>query len=277
MKNKRILALTAVTLLAGLTAFAQKKTQACPSVRECLENGIEFILKAEEIGRVQGDTTHYVAQGACSDGVNVYFTLRTKGNDSAVIHKYSLSPFEFVACSEPIACHHANDITWCDATGTLVVAHGGPTKMLTIVDASTLKEIRKQPLAYNCGAISYCSARGQYVASSGAGSYRIADADFNDISGEVVRAKVEGKTAQGNGNDGTFIYFPMSGQRRPVMDVFRWDDGSHVATLDVPVPLEIESCFVTGGRYFAVFYGGKDFKGAILYELPPARASKNKK
>ena len=275
MKTTGILAFAAVMLLSGLSVFAKKEKSSCPSIKRCLDRGIEFTLKAEEIGRVQGDTTHYVAQGACTDGRNVYFTLRTKGNDSAVIYKYRLSPFKFIAKSEPIACHHANDITWCDASGTLVVAHGGPTKMLTIVDASTLKEIGKQSIAYNCGAISYCSARGQYVASSGAGAYRIADADFNDVSGEVVRAKVEGKTAQGNGNDGTFIYFPMSGQGRPVMDTYRWDDGSHVATLDVPVHLEIESCFVVGDRYFAVFYGGKAFKGAILYELLPERAFKN--
>ena len=275
MKTTGIFALAAVMLLSGITIFAIKEQSSCPSIKRCLDRGIEFTLKAEEIGRVQGDTTHYVAQGACTDGRNVYFTLRTKGNDSAVIYKYRLSPFKFIARSEPIACHHANDITWCDASGTLVVAHGGPTKMLTIVDASTLEEIGKQPVAYNCGAISYCSARRKYVVSSGAGAYRIADDGFNDISGEVVRAKVEGKTAQGNGNDGTFIYFPMSGQGRPVMDTYRWDDGSHVATLDVPVPMEIESCFVIGGRYFAVFYGGNAFKGAILYELLPERAYKN--
>ena len=246
------------------------------SVRKCLDGTMSYSIGTELVGHAEGDDTYWVAQGACSDGEYVYFSLRTvstAAEQRVTIYKYRLSPFELVAKSDPIDCGHANDITYCDANNTLVHAHGSTeSKILTIIDAGTLAvKTQSKSISFNCGAISYNSSKGKYVISSGKEAFRITDSSFGEL-GLYYRTDASEKTAQGNGNDDGYIYFPMSGTTTEI-EVYDWN-GQYVTRIGLPISNEVESIFSVGERLFAVFFAGTSVKGAYLYELIPSMTYK---
>ena len=254
------------------------------SVTQLLDKGTAFSLTASLVGKVvPQDSDHWVAQGGATDGTYAYFSLRTStsaGDDAAqrvVIYKYRLSPFEFVAKSEPIACGHANDITYCSAGKLLVHAHGsGQSKILTTIKASDLAvDTQSVSIESNCGAISYNESEDQYLMSSGKSAFWIADSSFKKLRAHNRSDESDG-TAQGNGCDGKYAYFPMSvsGDTSTVpteIEVYNWS-GKYVSRLYVHTDtksLEIESLFFAGDKMYGAFFPGSSVKGAYLYELVP--------
>ena len=254
------------------------------TVAQLIDKGKSFSLTASLVGKVTPqDSDHWVAQGGASDGEYVYFTLRTStsvGEDAdqrAVIYKYTLSPFEFVAKSAAIACGHTNDITYNPNDKTLVIAHGNKqSKVLTTVNASDLTvHTQSVSIESNCGGISYNSSKKQYLMNSGKANFWIADLSFKKL---FVYNRTDGSeaTSQGNGCDGTYAYFPMSvsGNTSVVpteIEVYTWD-GKYVRRLYVYTDtksLEIENVFFANDKMYGVFFPGSSVKGAYLYELVP--------
>lgn len=241
----------------------EKKT-----MRELLNANVNFGLTPRKIGDVPPQGDCYVAQGAASDGTYVYFVLRNSGDTKAVILKYTLDPFKLVATSESFNGGHCNDLTYYDKDNYVVLAHGqSQGKILTMIDASTLKVVKDVNISVGSGAISYDKTLDRYAISQGGSSLHVALSNFS-VQNSYTRTDDTGYTAQGMGSDDSYVYFPMSGSTDNVIVVYDWK-GHYKRQIKLPVALESESMFSIGDRYFVCFYVGGSQKGASLYEIFP--------
>lgn len=239
-----------------------------PGITEMVEKGSVFELEAEFVGHVMEVGDCYVAQGAASDGKNAYFVLRNSTDDGAVILKYSLSPFKVLDCSEKFNGGHCNDLTYNSKTKKVVLAHGQTEgKILTMIDAETLKVEGNVNITVGSGAITYNTARDRYAISQGGTTLHFADGSLKTLSSHT-RTDNTGYTAQGMGSDDKFIYFPMSGSKDNKLVVYDWD-ARYIMTLTVPVAMESESMFCVNGDHYVCFYCGGSRKGADLYRILP--------
>lgn len=237
-------------------------------ITEMVEKGQPFELEAEFIGHVMEVDDCYVAQGAASDGKNAYFVLRNSSDNGAVILKYSLSPFKVLDCSERFDGGHCNDLTYNDKTGKVILAHGQTQgKILTMIDAQTLRVEGNVDITVGSGAITYNASRDRYAISQGGTTLHFADGSLKALSSHTRTDKI-GYTAQGMGSDDKFIYFPMSGSGDNKLVVYDWD-ARYIMTLTVPLAMESESMFSVNGEHYVCFYCGGSKKGADLYRILP--------
>lgn len=207
-----------------------------------------------------------VAQGAASDGTYAYFVIRHTKDEGAVVYKHRLDNGERVAQSEVIQVGHGNDATFDTKNNRLIVAHGqSQGKMLTIIDPDTLKVVKVINIPAGAGAISYSVEKDRYAISQGGSTLHFLDADFKLIK-SYSRKKNSSYTAQGMGSDEDYVYFPMSGSKDNVIEVYSWG-GEYVTTIKVSDSHESESLFWVNDTYYISYYKGASNSGAHLHRL----------
>ena len=207
----------------------------------------------------------YVAQGAATDGKYAYFLLRSKDELRSVICKYDMDTREKVAVSEPFYAGHGNDMTYDSARGQLFVVHGQSEGLiLTVVDAGTLEvKTLKFVIDYGAGAITYSQKRNAFCVSQGGSTLHYLDSDFKRTLYKD-RPRSKNYTPQGMGSDEDYVFFPMSGAKDNILEVYDWE-GNSAGTVKINMSEESESMFWTGGSYYVNFYAGRN--GAVLYKL----------
>lgn len=241
-------------------------------VARLLTSGHPFTVKAEQVGSCPGSGTCNVAQGAASDGKNVYFVLRDKNDENGMIFKYTLNPFKFVANSAAYKCYHANDMTFDTAHNRALAIHAsGDQGGITAFDGNTLSPTEIHT-SLGIGGITYNAKRNVYGITQGGTKYQIADADFNKTA-DYGRSdgRTGSYTAQGMGSDDSYVYFPMSPKSGVSTDnvlvTYNWS-GNYVGDIHIDLSIESESMFYAGGEYYVNFYAGSG-KGALLYRIRP--------
>lgn len=253
----------------------KKEEENRTQIWELLDQGkTDIQLDYTYLGNVPRDGDHYVAQGAASDGKYVYFVLRDKNDEEAVIVKYTLDPFKSVSVGPVFNGGHCNDLTFDTKNNWIVLAHGqSQGKTLTLLDPSTLKVIRDITITVGSGAITYNTKRQNYAISQGGTTLYVADNDLKVLH-SYGRTDKTGYTAQGMGSDDNYIYFPMSnGKTDNLLVTYRWN-GVHVADLKLKIAKESESMFWVNGKYYVCFYDSDNTnKGAALYEVFPKISS----
>ncbi len=204
-----------------------------------------------------------VGQGAASDGTYVYFALRNSDDTGSVICKYRLDNGTFVSKSDVLDLGHANDMTYDTVKRQLVVAHGGSEgQILTLVDPDTLAFIKDVRITHGAGAITYSVARGTYAISQGGSTLHMLTAELKHTK-SYSRITDTGYTAQGMGSDESYIYFPMSGEKDNILQVYSWG-GNYATTITIPIAMESESMFWVNDTYYVSFIKSGN---TMLYRL----------
>lgn len=248
--------------------FDPPEPETTPMISDFLKAGESFSIKPVFIGDVPPVGNCYVAQGAASDGTYAYFVLRNSGDTEAVILKYTLEPFQFVAKSDIFNGGHCNDLTYYDPDRKVILAHGQTEgKILTKIDAETLKVDGNVNITVGSGAITYNAKSARYAISQGGSTLHITRGDFSVIK-SYSRSDNTGYTAQGMGSDDDYVYFPMSGSSDNLLVTYDWS-GKWIKNITVPVKAESESMFSVNGKYYVCFYISK--KGAALYQIIPEK------
>lgn len=224
-----------------------------------------------------GKTTFGTAQGICTDGEALYFTIRNSDDSSGIVVKTDMKGNE-LNVSAPVDLGHANDMTYDSLHHRLVIAHGSSQKntvdgndngrRLSFLDADTLRLLYTKknvlPKGYAAGAITYLAATDTYFISRGGSAFRLANITTDyQITGLLnpgrASREAEGSTsyvAQGMGTDGRYIYFPMSGETDNILVVYTLD-AQYVQTISIPTEMESESlCFVGDNMYICYNSGG---------------------
>ncbi len=260
------------SLLNGKDLIVPKNLNAKESsdnpqmIARLIKSGDDFELEASQLFSCSGGDGLTIAQGAAGDGTYAYIVMRNSADDQARIYKYSLSSYSQLDSSPIFNGGHCNDMTFDDAKGQLIVAHGQTQgKILTPVTAKTLTPLTDINISVGSGAITYNSSRGNYAISQGGKTLYITDGDFNVLKSSN-RTDGSSYTAQGMGSDDEYIYFPMSGSSDNVLIVYSWDC-KYITTLTLPVAMESESMFYAAGRYFVNFY--QSGSGAVMQEIKP--------
>ena len=93
----------------------------------------------------------------------------------------------------------------------------------------------------------------------------ILDADFNLLQ-SYSRQTNSGYTAQGMGSDEDYVYFPMSGGRDNILEVYSWD-GSYVTTIHIDQSIESESMFWVNDTYYVSYNRGSASLSAPLHRI----------
>ena len=256
---------------ADLSEFLEKHKDDEPSIDKStfayfLSVGKDFKIKCEQIGSVPAIGDCSVAQGAVGNGNNAYLALKDAGDTKTIIVQYTISPFQLVAQSAPFNGQHSNDLAYCDPENMILVSHSSGSAM-TSIDASTLKVIKEN---FNCGinnsAVSYNAKRDRY-AYTGGKAINISTRDFV-LENKYDRSDATGYTTQGMGSDNEYLYFPMSTSGGNKMVIYNWE-GKLIKIIDIPVTIEAETMFVTGGKYYLSCFAGGSKKGAVLYRISP--------
>lgn len=239
-----------------------------------LANGLPFDLKTAPVLNCYGKDGIDVSQGAASDGKYFYILNRSSDDKRAIVYKYDIATRKSAGQSEVFNAGHANDMTYDDANSRLIIAHGqSEGKILTPVDAATLKPGSNINITVGSGAITYNASRASYAISQGGKSLYITDGNFK-VTKSATRTDSTGFTAQGMGSDDSYIYFPMSGGTNGnKIVVYGWDC-KLVTVLSISDTIESESMFYAAGKYYVSFYPGSH-AGATLLELRPEYRYKN--
>ena len=236
-------------------------------IARLIRQNYSFTLSAVQVINQVPIGDLYVAQGAASDGQNIYIVMRNSGDNRAMVCKYDIKSHSLLGVSKEFNGGHCNDMTFDTAGGRVIVAHGqSEGRILTPLDGETLEVQRNLSIPVGSGAITYCPARSQYAISQGGSTFHVTDSSFQLLFTKS-RTDKTGYTAQGMGSDDSYVYFPMSGSSDNVLVVYDWE-GKFVTTLTLPVSMESESMFYAAGRYYVVFYAGSK-TGAILSEIIP--------
>lgn len=237
------------------------------TLADLIESGLAVTAGSEQIMHCPPYSNDIrVAQGAASDGTYAYFVIRHTNDEGAVVYKHRLDNGERVAESEVIQVGHGNDATFDTKNNRLVIAHGvSQGKMLTTLDPETLKVIEVINIPAGAGAISYSVEKDRYAISQGGSSLHFLDADFKLLK-SYSRTKNTSYTPQGMGSDEDYVFFPMSGSKDNVIEVYDWD-GKYVTTITVGDSFESESLFWVNDTYYISYYKGASTAGAYLYRL----------
>lgn len=230
-----------------------------------IKAGSTFSLNTKLVGACPAVGSLIVGQGACSDGTYVYIVNRTSDDSGAVVYKYRLSDFTLVGQTVQFNGGHCNDMTFDNDNNRVVLAHGqSEGKILTMIDAATMRVTGNVDIPVGSGAITYNANKKQYAISQGGTTLYIADPNFNVLK-SFARSDKTGYTAQGMGSDDDYIYFPMSGSKDNILVVYDWN-GNYVRTITVNTTMESESLFFVNGTYYINFYKSYHL-GSELYKL----------
>lgn len=245
----------------------EAETEPVNEVHELLRSGKELKYTAKQKFLIQAETvdgTYYKQlQGGCTDGEYMYFAMNdTKSENSyTLIYKVKIGEKKAEKVSGPLQLDHANDITYNEKLGTLIVVHNAPNKKkLSYVDKETLTVTKTAELSFKTFCLQYCAERDQYVCGKAGGqNFYILDADLNPVN--FIEAESTGYTTQGVDCDGEYIYFVQYNNN--VVVIYDWD-GNRVACIDLPI---------TGCEPENIFHSGEDFyvscaqAGIKLYQI----------
>lgn len=236
-----------------------------------IASGLSYSVAPKEILHCPPVGDYNVTQGACTDGTNIYFVLRQAVDSTCVICKYLLSDLSLVKVSGSLPLGHGSDITYDAKNHRLVVARGNTEgKILGIVDPDTLEFVKDVNITAGAGAITYNEKLNQYVIGQGGTSWILLDESFKvrkSLDRKVLdKATSRGYITQGLGSDDDFVYFPMNkdDNSENILVVYTWE-GKYVCDVHIPVAIESESMFMTGGNCYVSFYKSKN--GAFLYRV----------
>ena len=257
------------------------------TITEAIAAGVPFTAGLKTVKNYGTKTVsgvkYYVSQGIASDGTYFYFILKSAKDSGAIIVKTNLKGKE-IACSKRLDLGHANDMTYDSQNKRLVIVHGTSSsntsngndngRRLTFVNPDTLKDTHTEaniiPSGYAAGAIAYHSGENRFYISRGGNAFRILSiSEDYTVTGimKVKRASEETEksadyTAQGMGTDGTYIYFPMSGEKNNIVVVYT-RDAQYVTTFKIPTTMESESLVFVNGKMYICFYSN----GAVIAEV----------
>ncbi|MBP3348401.1 MAG: hypothetical protein J6L92_06530 [Clostridia bacterium] len=229
--------------------------------------GYQYKLTTTEVIHCPG-VSHIirVAQGAASDGEYAYFVIRHVEDTDTYIHKCDLKTGEVVAISEALSLGHANDMTFDTKNNRLIVSQGTATgDIVSIINPDTLELIENVTVEKKIGSITYDAVNDRYFAGRGGKNLMIYDSSFNLVSA-VTFEKNAKYTAQGMGSDNDYVYFPMSGTKDNIIEVYNFA-GEKVTTIKVEDSFESESFFWVNNKYYINYYKGSVEAGAFLHEL----------
>lgn len=259
--------------------FTQSKIVAADSI---YQSTVSFLPGADGVLGTDDDVKG--TQGGCRVG-NYHYQCIIKTdkesnqmNNITYVVKYDLTTKETVMCSELLQLNHANDITYNEKTGELVIVHNAPRgKMLTFMNPETLEVTRTGELPVSVYAIGYSAARDQYVVGvSGGQNLRkiTTDLQYADKKTTYATETTKHYTTQGITADDLFVYCVLydslhagSTIMQNVITVYDWY-GNHVGTIHADVgSCEPENITVVDGKLFVLSY--KSGKGGQIYEVIP--------
>lgn len=257
--------------------FTQSKTVGSEST---LHGYLPFLPGADGVLGTSDDIKG--TQGGCIVGNYQYQCIiktdkeSNQMNNLTYVVKYDLTTKQTVLCSELLQLNHANDITYNEKTGELVIVHNAPRgKMLTFMNPETLQVTRTGTLPVSVYAITYNKARDQYMLGiSGGQNLRPVTADLQYATEKITQATPTTKnyTTQGICSDDTFIYcalydsiYVQSSRMQNVITVYDWY-GNYVGLINIGVGnLEPENVSITNGNITVLAY--KSGKGGAIYNI----------
>lgn len=198
-------------------------------------------------------------------------------NNITYVGKYDLTTKQTVLYSELLDLNHANDMTYNSKTNELVIVHNAPrAKMLTCLDPDTLTITRRLELPTSAYAITYSTARDQYmIGVSGSKDLLPVSADMQKLAKKPYKATptADRCTTQGICSDETFVYcvlwdskYKVSPQMQNRITVYDWY-GNYVGTVNITVDkLEPENISVENGTFFVL---AASSKGGKIYRITP--------
>ena len=199
-------------------------------------------------------------------------------NNITYVVKYDLTTKQTVACSELLDLNHANDITYNEKTGELVIAHNTPRpRMLTFMDPDTLTVTRREELPGEIYAITYSATRDTYmVGVSGGQRLRPVSADLTHLTSTPYDATPSASlcTTQGICSDDTFIYCALyDGKNKNTSNmqnritVYDWY-GNYVGTINMWLDKqEPENVSIVNGEFFVLAHTSGT--GGVIYRVTP--------
>ncbi|MBE5818870.1 MAG: hypothetical protein E7312_07435 [Clostridiales bacterium] len=235
---------------------------------DIINGGYDYDIISTEVMHCPGYTDEItVAQGVASDGEFVYFVTRHFEDTVTVIQKYKMDTWELVAQSGELYLGHANDMTFDTKNNRLVVCQGTATgEIISIIDPETLELVENITISKKISAITYDPVNDRYGTGRGSTKFRIFDNEFNFVELHEIEMN-DDYVAQGMGSDKNYVYYPRSGDRDNIIEVFTWD-GEHVTTLKIKDPYESESFFWVNGKYYLNYYRyTSSRRGAFLHEI----------
>lgn len=259
--------------------FTQSGTIGSTEVEECT---VPFLPGADGVLGTSDDVTG--TQGGCRLGNYQYqCIIKTDAasnqlNNITYVVKYDLTTKQTVACSELLDLNHANDITYNEKTGELVIVHNTPrARMLTFLDPDTLAVTRREELPGEVYAITYSAARDIYmVGVSGGQKLRPVSAELTHLTSHPYESTPSSElcTTQGICSDETFIYCALydgKGKNSPYMQnritVYDWY-GNYVGTINITLDKqEPENISIVNGEFFVLAH--VTGKGGVIYKVTP--------
>ena len=207
-----------------------------------------------------------VSQGAASDGTYAYFVVRHVDDKGAVVYKHHLDTGELVAHSEVLQLGHGNDATFDTKNNRLVVAHAlSQDKILTLLDPDTLSVIEDINIPVGSDSITYSEKKDRYAIGQGGSGIHLLDANFKRII-SFSRQQPSSYIVQGMGSDEDYLYFPMSGNKDNILDVYNWN-GNYVSTIHVRSNYESESMFWVNDTHYISYFTDSQSMCTALHRL----------
>ena len=259
--------------------FTQGTTIVTSETEQCV---LPFLPGADGVLGTADDITG--TQGGCRVG-NYHYQCIIKNdaasnqmNNITYVVKYDLSTKQTVACSELLDLNHANDITYNEKTGELVIVHNTPRpKMLTFMDPDTLAVTRREELSCEIYSITYNAVRDTYmVGVSGGQRLRPVSADLQNLTSSPYDATPTTShcTTQGICSDDTFIYCALydgknksSANMQNCITVYDWY-GNYVGTINMWLDKkEPENISIVNGEIFVLAH--VTGKGGVIYQITP--------
>ena len=194
-----------------------------------------------------------ILQGGGTDGKYLYMALvSVKVNDhqNGLIVKLDPQSGKVLAQSKVLEIDHANDITYDDVRGRLVVVHNAPRAgLLSLIDPETMEETDVVDIGMHIFSMNYNAKRNCYVVGkSGGQDFAVLDADFKPI--KHFTAVNTRYVTQGVTSDDDFIYFVQHCEN--VIMKYDWD-GNFVEYIPMVnnKGKEPESLSIIGGKIYS--------------------------
>lgn len=234
----------------------------------------DAVAKAVLLGTLERDGDYRVAQGACTDGKNIYIILENqntggqgyqKESHYCKIVKLDAKTLKTVKVSEPLLLDHGNDCTYNSDTNEIVVAHNAPNKrFLSFVDADTLELKRTDKKnTQDMYAIAYHAGYKKYVVGIASTYDYGVYSDYPKLPKRFAGLDT-GYIKQGMECDDKYVYFVQYNQN--VITVHDWK-GNYIRTIEITnVYDEPEAIFCIGDQMYMTSFRGR-VGGSNIYRL----------
>ncbi len=251
-------------------------TQA--TLRNIVAYNLSHSLDITEVVHVpQYNADIKVSQGVCTDGTYAYFAMRCSGDTLAVVYKYRMSDWTYVAKTAVFRNGgHCNDLIYDWPNQRVICLYANDKTTPTVVmDPATMKTSTGPVFTGGATAADYNRKTGLYVHRNGQNLYirESPTSSTTVLSGK--RGDGLTMTTQGMGTDDDYFYFPNSpGDAKEdynMLAVYSWADCSWKMNLKIPGGNESEGMFEWDGVYYISYYqkynGSSKKTGATLYRI----------